>query len=1013
MRRHMFVATVSLLILFIIGGAYAHGQISVGAASVLEGRSAPSHPSGMAVPNNDTWISGGPYGGYVNSLGMASTDPDTIYAAADGGMFKTTDGGVTWMRTGFPPILVRSVQVAPNDPSTVYAGTDDGVYKSLNGGDTWTRSGLEGARVNALAIDPLHPQTVYAGTGWRLQAPDEETVGLFRSTDGGQTWQKKLSQVGHAVMALLIDTNDSSTVYAGGVFCSRCLFKSENGGDTWESRRVGGYSSDQIVALAMTPSGTNPSVIYAVDATDMDVFKSTDQGESWSSTGTPFISPASPWALAVDPNDPNVVYVGTHYFQGRLYKSADGGSTWSIETEGLPPVGPASIVIDPRDSDVYVGLESGGVYRSTDGAESWHSSSQGMSNSYVAGLAIDPFSSATAFAAIQGEGHYLARTSSGGAAWDYWTSSPTNLGAVAVHPHDPSAIFVGDGWDYQSSLSLYRTTNQGQSWARVTVLLKSGSDYLGVSDIWINPSNTNVFLVATAGFGENGGGVYRSTDAGATWSRTRSFWAAALAADPTNPDVLYFGSQRCGYVFRSTNGGEGWTNISPEAPPGECWVHEVRDVEVLNSHVYAATGEGLMKWDDSGWMEVAGLPTNDVTAVAIDRSAGPGTIYVGTGGHGVFVSDDRGSTWAVFNEGLGNLDITKLAVSASQPRILYAGTAYGGVWSRTLTVVHRLYLPLLMRKASMLPPTSTPTATEAPVLPTDTPTPTTAAPTNTPTPTSDVPTPTPTATSLPGATDTPTPTATSTRALTRTPTPTHTPTLTPTHTPTPTATPTEALICPDGIHGRITYNGAAATGIELRLRFNDGANWSTAATTSTDGDGRYCFTGASSLGTDETYYVRYGPNTTDDRYVWDWYGPSFDSYTAGTRVAGGDFDIADVELLSPDPGATVTLPETFTWRRRELAGDTYRWRLFVPCGTDAWWSNDLGDVGSFTLNGLPSGAEYGKEYWWYVFVFHGPDSYGWSHYASGVTFSETAGAAVQPPLERHPMQERAVGRLLR
>lgn len=311
----------------------------------------------------------------------------------------------------------------------------------------------------------------------------------------------------------------------------------------------------------------------------------------------------------------------------------------------------------------------------------------------------------------------------------------------------------------------------------------------------------------------------------------------------------------------------------------------------------------------------------------------------------------------------------------------------------------------------MLPPTSTPTATEAPVLPTDTPTATSQpGATSTPTPTH---TPTPTATRTLTPTHTPTPTATHTLTPTHTPTPTATPTLTPTHTPTPTATPTEALICPDGIHGRITYNAAAAPGIELRLRFYDGANWSAAATTSTDSDGRYCFTGASSLGTDETYYVRYGPNTTDDRYVWDWYGPSFDSYTAGTRVAGGDFDIADVELLSPDPGATVTLPETFTWRRRELAGDTYRWRLFVPFGTDAWWSNDLGDVGSFALNGLPQAAVYGSEYGWHVLVFHGPDSYGWSHYAFGVTFSETAGAAVPPPLERHPMQERAVGRLLR
>ena len=234
-----------------------------------------------------------------------------------------------------------------------------------------------------------------------------------------------------------------------------------------------------------------------------------------------------------------------------------------------------------------------------------------------------------------------------------------------------------------------------------------------------------------------------------------------------------------------------------------------------------------------------------------------------------------------------------------------------------------------------------------------------------------------------------------------------------TDTPSPTATPTEALICSNGIYGVVTYNAAAAPGITLDLRFDDGAAWSTAATTSTNGDGGYCFSGVPSLGAGQVYYVRYGPNADDDRYLSHWFGPDITSYTAASRVAGGDFDIADVELLSPDPGATVTLPETFTWRRRELAGDTYRWRLFVPFGTDAWWSNDLGDVGSFTLNGLPQGAVYGREYGWHVLVFHGPDSYGSSYYAFGVTFSASAGAAGPPPLERQPRQERAVGRLLR
>lgn len=125
----------------------------------------------------------------------------------------------------------------------------------------------------------------------------------------------------------------------------------------------------------------------------------------------------------------------------------------------------------------------------------------------------------------------------------------------------------------------------------------------------------------------------------------------------------------------------------------------MRDIEVdLNSDVYAATDEGLMKWDGSSWTKLTGLPTEDITALAIDRSTSPGTVYVGTGEDGVFVSEDGGGTWAPFNEGLGNLSITKLAISASQPKMLYAGTAYGGVWKFTLAPsIYEIYLPLTLK----------------------------------------------------------------------------------------------------------------------------------------------------------------------------------------------------------------------------------------------------------------------------------------------------------------------------
>jgi len=212
-------------------------------------------------------------------------------------------------------------------------------------------------------------------------------------------------------------------------------------------------------------------------------------------------------------------------------------------------------------------------------------------------------------------------------------------------------------------------------------------------------------------------------------------------------------------------------------------------------------------------------------------------------------------------------------------------------------------------------------------------------------------------------------------------------------TPTPTASPQA-----QGIYGRITYHDAAAAGISLALRFYDGSTWSTASTTTTDSDGRYLLTGAPSLSAGQEYYVRYGPNDTTPSYLYVWYGPPIDSYTSGARVSGGDWDIANVSLLSPENNVTLPLPITFSWQRREVATDTYRFRLFDPDSDQAWISNDLGYVGAASMTGLPEGAQYGKGYGWDVRVYNGPASYGLTYYWRGIAFAASGVAALEREL---------------
>ena len=188
---------------------------------------------------------------------------------------------------------------------------------------------------------------------------------------------------------------------------------------------------------------------------------------------------------------------------------------------------------------------------------------------------------------------------------------------------------------------------------------------------------------------------------------------------------------------------------------------------------------------------------------------------------------------------------------------------------------------------------------------------------------------------------------------------TATPTRTPTNTPTATATATPAN---DGIHGRVTYKGAAAPGIELQLRFYDGSKTTTAATTTTDSEGRYRFTAAASLGSGQEYWVRF-LSPDNPAYVSSWQTASITAYTSGSTMPGGDFDIADVILLSPPDDAAQALPVTFTWQPRGIPGDTYRVVFFDLDTDDYWYTEDLGNVGSFTATEPVAGCGLRQGIW--------------------------------------------------
>jgi uncharacterized repeat protein (TIGR01451 family) len=274
----------------------------------------------------------------VNDLAFASSDAGIVYAGSNNGVFKSADGGASWQLTGaasapVTPIYARAVAVDPSNASVLYVGASPGVYKSVDGGAHYEskNSGLFNPIVNTLAIDPSTPTTLYAGT----------SSGIYKSTNGGDSWMPSRAGINanRTIYKIIIDPTNSQVVYAG---TNGGLYKTTNGGSLWAAANTGlmtGNFVQQIYSLAVDT--TNTSTLYAgTYPSDSGVFKSVDGGAHWtqSSNGLSVVIAGQSFVpgineLVVDPSMPASIYAGTS--GGGLFKSADGGATWSAGANGF------------------------------------------------------------------------------------------------------------------------------------------------------------------------------------------------------------------------------------------------------------------------------------------------------------------------------------------------------------------------------------------------------------------------------------------------------------------------------------------------------------------------------------------------------------------------------------------------------------------------------------------------------------------------------------------------------
>jgi len=574
--------------------------------------------------------------------------------------------------------------------------------------DRWQPAGPEGGNVTSLAIDPVNPRVLYAGVG---------AGGVFKSVDAGATWAPAFDGLRGVVRIVAVDPGRPATVYAG---TDLEVFRSDDGAAHWTATPGPAPSHLPVNALLATPAAVYVNVVSNSPAPVAIgyLFKSTDRGASWSPLGTGgfFVT-----ALAADPANPGTLYAGSH---SGVFRSADGGSTWTAASGGLPAGADVTALLAPAPGTLYAALTQGRkVFRSTDGGGHWQRVSRGITSAALTTFAAGPNPAVlyvAANAGASGSGS-LFRTADGGAHWQRADSGlPADIQALAVNPRS-LALFAGS-----RIAGVFRSGDGATTWKAASHGLRAVPADAVVAD----PKRPAILFAGTPDFGliktVDGGASWqgtgvslgareplaidprrpatiyassrdtrllRSRDGGRSWQRIRTspFGVQDLAVDPGDPSILY----ASGFfrIDRSTDGGDTWTQDygSPCVLPGEFAVTPAS--RVFNA-AFSTCGPNELglgiheRGPDGGWPEVNdGLPLRPSPDGLGADPRQPSTLYAGIQGfvpnpssgydyvHRTYRTTD-GESWTQVT-GLGENSATAFAFPPAEPGVIYAAVGFG------------------------------------------------------------------------------------------------------------------------------------------------------------------------------------------------------------------------------------------------------------------------------------------------------------------------------------------------
>jgi photosystem II stability/assembly factor-like uncharacterized protein len=680
------------------------------------------------------WRNVGPFrGGRTHAISGVASQPNVFYmAAVNGGVWKTTDSGRTWnpIFDHEPTGSVGAIAVAPSNPNIVYVGSGeglhrpdlsvgDGIYKSTDAGATWTHLGLrEGQQVSAMAVDPRDPNRLFVAVAGHPYGPNPER-GIYRSTDGGQSFQKVLykdENVGGSDVR--IDPSNPEIVYAtlwearegpwengnwngtnGGIF------KSADGGTTWH--QLAGGLPGEIAKANLAISGSDSRQLFAVIAkknNSVEFYHSADAGETWSTVTSdprPQVDIGGPGGdlptPGIDPKNPEIIYVTSIV----TWKSTDGGKTWA-GFRGAPGGDDyQNIWINPNDpKTILLGSDQGAIV-TVNGGESWSSwynqpTAQlyhvNADNAFPYRLCSGQQESGSVCIASRGnDGEITFR--------DWHPVAAEEYGYVVPDPLDPDVVYGGKLTRYD------RRTTQGQNIMPVP-LRNPAFRVIRTEPIVFSPLDPHLMYFAA-------NTLWATSDGGKSWKQVspdltrKSFEVPATvgifrsepSAQPRQRGVIYalapspldinriWAGTDDGLVWLTTDGGKNWNNITP--PQLSAW-QKVSVLEASHSDpetAYAAINTirlddlrpHIYRTRDGGktWTEIVnGIPDDENVNSVREDPKRKGLLFAGTE-RTVYVSFDDGDHWQSLRLNMPATSIRDLLVKGDD---LAVGTHGRGFW---------------------------------------------------------------------------------------------------------------------------------------------------------------------------------------------------------------------------------------------------------------------------------------------------------------------------------------------